>query len=175
MSLNTFFAIYIIRSISKMTQAIEKVIILFQFVSLGFFFLDILSKSKFLKKIKQLFYLSILIQSCVAIASIKTDIPGYSKISSNLFLIIFSIFYYRDLLDNKPTLILLKSSAFWIVTGIFFYYSVSFPIYSLQPFLGKYSEYQNIKVQIFSISNMALTVMYLLFIKSYLCLKHLQN
>ena len=37
MSLNTFFAIYIIRSISKMTQAIEKVIILFQFVSLGFF------------------------------------------------------------------------------------------------------------------------------------------
>lgn len=173
--MNSFYALYIIHSISKMTFVIEKAIILFQFLTLGFFYIDILSKSFFLKRTKQLFYLSIIIQSGLVIASIITEIPGYSKVSSNLFLIIFSIFYYRDLLVNKPTLILLKSSAFWIVTGIFFYYCVSFPIYSLQPFLAKYSGYQNIKAQIFSISNMALIVMYLFIIKSYLCLKHPQN
>jgi hypothetical protein len=174
-SANTYIAIYLNLNENRLMFLIERVLILFQFIVLGLFYMIILKKSIFIKKIKVLFYLSIIIQITLIIATFITDVLLYTKISSNVFLIIFSAFFYRDLLNNKPTLILIKSTSFWIVTGIFFSYCVSFPVYSLTPFIKKIPEYKNIRSQLFSISNMSLIVMYLFIIKSYLCLKHPQN
>jgi hypothetical protein len=160
---------------NKVAIAIEQLLVLIQFTMLGFFFLKILNKSKFLKRIKCLLLLSILIHITLLILVLlkNTDIRPY--ISSNLFLLIFCFFYFRDLMINKPTLILRKSSAFWIVIGIFYSSCIGFPVNSLVSFIPKTQELVNLRLQIFSLFNLALIVLYLFIIKSYLCLRHPQN
>ncbi len=155
--------------------AIERVFTLFQFFALGLFFTQLLNKSLYARKIKLLFYISTFIGIILIPIAVLAKAFIYTQIATNLVLIVFCVFYFRDLLNTKPTLILIKSSAFWIVTGIFFVCCISFPIYSLQPFIASNHEYKIVIRKIFSISNMALIVLYFFIIKSYLCLKHPQN
>jgi hypothetical protein len=159
----------------KIRILIEQVIISLQFVVLGLFFLKALKNSKFRKKIKWLLILSVFIQTSLIIfvqlanTEIRTSTVPY------LILLIFCSFYLADIMNNKPTVILVKSSSFWLVTGIFFSACIGFPVSSLIPFVSKAPEYSNLRFQIFSIYNMSLIVMYLFIIKSYVCLKHPQN
>ena len=142
---------------------------------LGLFFFEVLNKSMFLNKIKKLLFLSIIIQITLLLIVLTTNTEIKPAISSNLFFIFITLFYLKDLMNNKPTLKIVKSSAFWIVMGIFYSCCISFPVNLLMPFISKSNEYQNLRLQIFSISNMSLLVLYIFIIKSYLCLKHLQN
>ena len=159
----------------KISILIEQSIILCQSLMFGLFFIDVFKNSKHKIKIKLFLYFSILIQTFLLIIVLSTNTEIKPSISSNLVLIIFCFFYLRELMFIKPTLILAKSSIFWIVIGIFFSSCISFPINSLIPFIVKEHEYRNLRSYIFSISNMSVIVMYLLIIKSYLCLKHPQN
>ncbi len=174
-SLNTILNLHLKLGRNLIMFAIERALMLFQFFALGLFFSALLKKSIFSRKIKLLFYVSSIIGMILIPIAILANAFLYTQIATNLVLIIFCVFYFRDLLSTKPTLILIKSSAFWIVTGIFFVCCISFPIYSLQPFIANNQEYKSVSTQIFAISNMALIVMYLFIIKSYLCLKHPQN
>ena len=103
----------------------------------------------------------------------KTNFDIY--VFSTPVFIPLSILYFRDLLKKAPIQKLTQSFVFWVVIGVFFWSCVSFPIYSLYPFIKSIPKYKNISMEIFSISNMALIVMYFFFIKSFLCLKHPQN
>jgi hypothetical protein len=174
-SLNSIINILIKPLGNQILPITERLLLLVQFFLVAKLYKELLKKSLLKKTINNLFYLSILVQITLVSISIFMSVPSYTKIGTNAFLILFSVFYYRDLLTNKPKLIILKSSTFWLVTGIFFSFSISFPVYALIPFLSKFPDYNNIKYQLFSISNIALIVMYLFFIKSYLCLKHPQN
>jgi hypothetical protein len=162
-------------SSKKKSISIEQSIFICQTLMLGLFFIEVLKNSIHIIKIKILLFLIILIQTSLLIIILATNTEIRPSILSNIILILFCFFYLRDLMNNKPTLILVKSSVFWIVIGIFFSSSISFPINSLIPFIVKEQEYRNFRSYIFSISNMSVIVMYLLFIKSYLCLKHPQN
>ena len=159
----------------KIRILIEQVIIFLQFLMFGLFFLEVLKKSFLHKKIKWLFLLSIPIQLCVIIIVHVVNIEIRPGIIPNLILFIFCILYLRDLMNNKPTLILVKSSTFWLVMGIFFSSCIGFPVSSLIPFVSKAQEHADLRFQIFSIQNMSLIVLYLFIIKSYVCLKHPQN
>jgi hypothetical protein len=159
----------------KIPILIEQSLFLFQALMFGLFFIELLNKSLFLKRIKWLLFLSILIHFTLLIIVLSVNIEIKPNISSNLFSFIFCFFYLRDLMNNKPTLILIESSAFWITMGIFFYSCVSFPVGSLITFISKNQQYINLRYQIFSIFNMSLIILYLFIIKSYLCLKHPQN
>lgn len=154
---------------------IEQSLTLVQFLMIGYFFIEVLNKSKFLKKIKWLFFLSILtyIILCSIVLLTNTDIRP--SISSNLALLTFCIFYIKDLMNNKPTLILNKSATFWIIMGVFYSSCIGFPVNSLVSFIPKTQELANLRLEIFSLYNMAIIVFYLFIIKSYLCLKHPQN
>ena len=174
-SLNTILNLHLKLGRNLIMFAIERTLMLFQFFALGLFFTALLKKSIFSRKIKLMFYLSSIVGIILIPIAVLANAFLYTQIATNLVLIIFCVFYFRDLLSTKPTLILIKSSAFWIVTGIFFVCSISFPIYSLQPFIANNQEYKSGSPQIFAISNMALIVMYFFIIKSYLCLKHPQN
>ena len=154
---------------------LENSINLFQSIMLSLFLIAHLKKSKFIQPFKSLFYLLIIIEIILIIFQATTNAFIYPRLCLYFYLIVLSVFYFRDLLQNKPTLILAKSSVFWIVTGIFFSFCVSFPIYSLIPSLVKHTEYRNLRFQIFSIVNMSIIVLYSTIIKSYLCLKHHQN
>ena len=159
----------------KIPILIEQSLFLFQSLMLGLFFIKVLNKSIFVKKIKQLLFFSILIQITLLIVVLTTNTEIKPAVSSSLFLLICCFFYLRDLMNNKPTLILVKSSAFWIVIGILYFCCIGFPVYSLIAFIPRNQEYLNLRSQIFSITNMSLIVLYLFIIKSYLCLKHPQN
>jgi hypothetical protein len=159
----------------KIRILIEQLLISLQFVMLGLFFLDALKKSFFYKKIKWFLFFSILIQLCVIVFVHVANIEIRPGIIPNLILFIFCIFYLRDLMNNKPTLILIKSSTFWLVMGIFFSSCIGFPVSSLIPYVSKNQRFADLYFQIFSIQNMSLIVMYLFIIKSYVCLKHPQN
>ncbi len=155
---------------------IQDIIFLLQYLSLSVFLLKILKPSLLhfqFKFFKIIIFLTTLIQFFFVLFFYIKKIMLFSNIISNLFLIILSILYFRDLLKNKPTLQILESSNFWVAIGIFFYSCVSFPIYSLNPTISK--KYAEFNEQIFSISNFSLIVMYFFFIKSFLCLKHPQN
>ena len=142
---------------------------------LGLFFFEVLNKSMFLNKIKKLLFLSIIIQIILLLIVLTTNTEIKPAISSNLFFIFITLFDLKELMNNKPTLKIVKSSAFWIVMGIFYCSCISLPVNSLIPFIPKNQEYQNLRFQIYSISNMSLLVLYVFIIKSYLCLKHPQN
>lgn len=159
----------------KVAIVIEQTLILFQCIMLGFFFLEVLNKSKFLMHVKWLLFLSILIHILlIGLVLLKnTDIRP--TIASHLYLLIFCFFYLKDLMNNKPTLILNKSAAFWLVMGIFYSSCIGFPVTSLVTFIPKTEEFRSLRLQIFSIVNVSLIVLYLFIIKSYLCLKHPQN
>lgn len=159
----------------KIPLLIEQLLIILQLLTFGLFFIKILYKSSMIKKLKWLLFLSTLIQSFLLILVLTTNIEIKPHISSNLFLLIFCLFYLKDLMNNKPTLIIAKSSAFWIVMGIFYSSCIGFPVNSLIPFIPKDQEFINIRLQIFSIANISLIVLYLFIVKSYLCLKHPQN
>ncbi len=166
---------YIWRYGLKIRILIEQVLILFQLAMLGLFFLEALKSSKFIKKIKWLLFLSVFIQTGLIIFVQLTNTEIRSTNVPNLILLIFCSFYLTDIMNNRPTVILVKSSSFWLVMGIFFSACIGFPIGSLIPFVSKAPEYSNLRFQIFSIYNMSLIVMYLFIIKSYVCLKHPQN
>lgn len=159
----------------KFSIFIEQILFLFQTILLSLFFTEILKNSKFLKTLKLLLFSTILIHFTLLIVVLTRNIEIRPILVLNLFLLVQCFFYLKDLMINKPTLILVKSSAFWIVMGIFFSSSISFPVNSLIPFIPKNQEYINLRFQIFSSNNMSLIVLYLFIIKSYLCLKHPQN
>lgn len=159
----------------KISILIEQSLFLLQSLLLGLFFIKVLNKSNFIKKAKWLLFFSIIIQISLLIVVLTTNTEIKPAIISNLILIYFSIFYLKDLMNYKPTLIIVKSSAFWIVMGIFYSSCISLPVNLLIPFISKNQEYQNLRLQIFSISNISLIILYLFIIKSYLCLKHPQN
>lgn len=159
----------------KMPILLEQILQLLQSFLLGLFFLEILKKSIFVKKIKVLLFLMIFIQIIFLIIVHIVNVEIRANIISNLILLLFCLFYFRNLMKNEPRLILMKSSAFWIVIGILFSSSISYPVITLIQFIPKNQEYVNVRSQVFSICNMSLIVLYIFIIKSYVCLKHQQN
>ena len=159
----------------KIRIFIEQLIISLQYVMFGLFFLNLLKNSVFVVKIKWLFLLSIPILFILIFAVHVANVEIRPSIVPNLVLLVFCFFYLRDLMNNKPTVVLVKSSAFWLVMGIFFSSCIGFPVSALIPFITRSDQYLNLRFQIFSIYNMSLIIMYLFIIKSYTCLKHPQH
>lgn len=159
----------------KIPFMFQEILLLFQYVLLSLFFKSLLSKSFYAKKIVVLLIFSIFLQATLLIIAFLTGTDIKSSFISTFFLLVFCLFYVKDLMANKPSLILLKSSAFWITAGVFFYVCVSFPIKTMIAFIPRSQEYINLRSQIFSIINMSLIILYLFIIKSYLCLKHQQS
>jgi len=176
MSVNTITSNYYTwRFGLKSRILIEQLLILLQYIMLYLFFVDLMKKSAFVKKIKWLFLLSLppLIGLIFIVHIANVEIR--SSILPNLILLVFCFYYLKDLMNNKPTLVLIHSSAFWLVMGIFFSSCICFPVGSMMPFISKDLEYSNLRYQIFSIYNMSVIILYLFIIKSYICLMRPQN
>lgn len=170
-SINTIVQVMIPKILSsKQHIIIFDILYLIQGLIIFAFFQQIL-KSKILILFLYIFLFS---QAYILIKQFNTEIRVDINIYSTPVFIAISILYFKNLLQKKPIQKLTKTSEFWIVVGIFFWSCVSFPIYSLYPFIKANPKYINISLQIFSLSNIALIVMYTFFIKSFLCLKHPQ-
>ena len=176
-SLNSVVYFYLFWYAINLTILIEQLLLLLQSLMLCLFFVEVLKNVTIVKKIRLLIYLSILIQAILIILLFSKNIKIKIRplISSNLILAIFCIFYLRNLMKNTPAISITKSTTFWIVMGILYSSCIGFPVNFLVMLIPVDQQYLDLHYQIFSISNMSLIVLYLLIIKSYLCLKHPQT
>lgn len=175
LSANTITSEYNVwRNAFKTRIFIEQIITFSQYVLLALVFVDLLKHSSYKNKLKWLLIISTPIQVGFILIVHIGNIEIRPNIIPNIVLIFCCLFYIRDLMNNNPTLVIIQSSAFWLVMGIFFSSCIGFPVGTLMPFISKSEEYINLRFQIFSIFNMSIILLYLFIIKSYLCLKHPQ-
>lgn len=92
----------------------------------------------------------------------------------NICKTIFCIYFYHNLFKKLSTQNILSEPSFWIVNGLIFYSCLSLPFYGLNNYI-KLQFSISISNNIFSISNMLIIIMYLFFIKAYLCKTHLHK
>ncbi len=84
----------------------------------------------------------------------------------SLCLIIPCLFYFFELF-KFPEIAFKKKESFWVITGILFYMSASIPIFLLSDYIKKnIPAYFDI---VFSLNYILYSILFLLFIKAYLC------
>ena len=77
--------------------------------------------------------------------------------------------YYREMLSRRQIIGLNKNPAFFIVTGIFFYFLIQFPVILFSVFYS-YAHNQPLAYLVYSMNNFSQFISYLLFIKAMQCL-----
>ncbi len=133
----------------------------FIFLVIGTFFKD-----------KVLKYIFIII-SFIVIVLLIFDFKGqtyYSATAVNIGLLIYCLFYFSSLFRENPILDLLNDPSFLIISGIFFGSCVGIPIYLFGIYL-KNSIPQDIFHTIIIIGPISSAIMYIFFIKAFLCIK----
>ena len=96
--------------------------------------------------------------------------PIHSAFAFNHFgLIILSLVYLYKTFNNISDINILHLPGFWIVMGVFFCSTVSFPIYSLLDYFLKDSFLFKHSFLLSYVPTFSYSVMYLLFIKGFIC------
>lgn len=153
---------------------IQSILILLDLLFWTSFFLKLLKDTKSVRIIQTLF---------ISTFSLAIYLLYYNSINnSNLHVLallnicktIFCILFYYNLFKNISVRNILLEPSFWIVTGLIFYSCLSLPFYALHSYI-KQQFSPLISNNIFSISNMLIIVMYLFFIKAYLCTTRLHK
>ncbi|MDO6429696.1 hypothetical protein Q4E93_03830 [Flavitalea sp. BT771] len=97
---------------------------------------------------------------------------GYSNdiavVLESVIIIIPCLTYFRELLAWNEPVNLLREPSFWLVTGIFFYLATIIPLYMTRSYLIAHG-FTGVAKSLYSINNFALSITYLLFIRSYTC------
>lgn len=159
-----FFFLYTIEK----NFLIQSILQLCDLLFWALFFLKILKDKKDYRKIQILFTSTLLI-AIYLICFNRTNNPNlHIHALSNMCKTIFCVFFYNNLFKNLSNQNILSEPSFWIVTGLIFYSCLSLPFYALNSYI-KLQFSPLIFSNIFSISNMLIIIMYLFFIKAFLC------
>ena len=167
---NTFFRIYDL----KLNYFIQSILLLADLLFWTYFFLKLLDDKKNNILIKILSAISILFSIWLLYYNSTDKSNLQILVVLNVCKTIFCILFYRTLFKNLTSQNILSESAFWIVNGLIFYSSLSLPFYGLNHYI-RLQFSTSLSNNIFSISNMLITIMYLFFIKAYLCKIHLHK
>jgi hypothetical protein len=89
---------------------------------------------------------------------------------SNFSKCLFCLIYFYKLFKAVPDKILSKNPFFWVSVGVFLYSAVTIPIYLTSSYLEMTDEY-DIKIQLFNMTNIAIIIMHLFFIKAQSCIR----
>lgn len=97
----------------------------------------------------------------------QIGIPGEVYVLDAFYMISPCLVYFYELFNTEKIVPLKNLPPFWIITGILFYNACSLPIFLLEGYFIKNSLlYSDIT---FTINYMLYNILYLLFIKAYLC------
>jgi hypothetical protein len=103
--------------------------------------------------------------------SLRKDLGESNNIAvafESIIIIIPCLTYFRELFTRTEPVNLLREPSFWLVTGIFFYLATIFPLYMTRSYLTNHG-LDGVAKSLSSINNFALSITYLLFIRSYTC------
>jgi hypothetical protein len=174
-SLNTISHYYFQLTSLYALRLIQVLLTSFQLPCIGLFFLNILSNNSLKRLLIYLLIFFIILQLIILIMSTFNYFDFYNTYAClSPLTFIFSLVYFKDFLNARPSVNIAQNSEFWIVVGIFFHCCISFPIYSLYKFIP-FQSHKDLRFAIFSISNISLIILYIFISKSYLCLRHQPN
>jgi len=94
------------------------------------------------KKVRKLILLTICFFPIIQLANIfffqgKSGVPTITYSLSYLVIVACCIYYFYELFLLTHSVKLLKEPAFWICTGLLFFYSFSFPFFGFSNFISK--------------------------------------
>ena len=89
---------------------------------------------------------------------------------ASIVIVIPCISYFRKSMLYPIVVNPEKDPAFWMITGIFFYFSIRFPVFWFTAYFVHIGKLQ-LTAAVYSIQNFALVISYILFIKAMTCLK----
>ena len=127
------------------------------------------------KKAVRWFILPFAILACANYAFIQTpfNINTYTIAVANTMLVFLSLAFFHQVLMDKKIIVLYKASEFWIMLGIFFYYSGTLPFFLFFDYLTKQ---RSVVVHSYLYINDSLNLlMYTFFIIAYLCKPQIQK
>ncbi|MCW3092438.1 MAG: hypothetical protein JWP81_3507 [Ferruginibacter sp.] len=140
------------------------VLLIFHFIFLSSFIYGVLPNKK-LSFLSKLMFTSLLI---AVIFFIFIDNIYIAIALTNFSLVVFCCFYYLQLFEKMPSVILLKEPSFWVINGIFFCMCATIPVYSLRDYFFTNYPY-DLFLTIGCIISFSYGMMHLFFIKAYLC------
>jgi hypothetical protein len=97
----------------------------------------------------------------------KNDFPSISYSLGCLLIVGFCIYYFYELFHLPSSVNLVREPAFWICTGLMFFYICSFPLFGLYKLL--YSASSIILANITTILTVMNALLYTLFTVGFLC------
>jgi len=146
--------------------SIQNIFFIIDLIFWGFFFLGLLKLNQKYVRVVFIFFLFFVI-ALRLYTGINTSYFQIHSIS-NFCKLIFCVFYFDELFKSNLRLNLKTDPGFWIVTGVFFYTAISFPVYAIHNYLrDTFGEV--IAGNIFAVTNITIIIMHLLFIKAYIC------
>jgi hypothetical protein len=147
----------------------EKIFVVMDYIFWGIFFLALL-QTETPPKIMNVLNVCFLVVLGVVLLFCYSAQNAYQALGyANLGKCVFCIYYFYGLFKNLPKVDLWYEPSFWIVTGLLFYSAISTPIYlSINIFLKNH--FKDLIGILFPLTNIAIIIMHLLFLKGYLCI-----
>ena len=167
-SINTICTSFFLLYSLKICFLIQNILIIADLLFWTLFFMKLLKERNILKKIILLFICTLLLAIYLFYSS-DTEKPNLQVLGLvNICKSIFCIFFYYKIFTKLPNQNILLEPSFWIISGLIFYSCLSLPFYALNNYI-KIEFPPLISYNIFSISNILIIIMYIFFIKAYLC------
>jgi hypothetical protein len=143
--------------------------LLFHYLFLAYFIFKLVIKEK-IGIFLTLIFFSILIFILYLLFSSKLSDQNFQAFTiANLGVVIFCIFYYFKLFQDRPVLDLLNEPSYWIITGIFFCMCISIPISGIIGYMKTTIPLDINWVFLYHITTLSYFIMHMFFIKAYLC------
>lgn len=154
------------------TRILRNIYILVEYLILINYFKIILENNKLKLALNIVFTISIsylFFQFIIKKSEFSLATPVFASYETILFLIL-SILYYLQILTNPNLFPLLKTPNFILVSGIFFFFGISSPIFFLQEVL----DFKRLKISLIEdlIVGVSYMILFLSIAKSALCLKY---
>lgn len=165
LSLNTIACLWINHYPARIGIFMEKVLSYIDFIFWTVFFYS-LNKHHSTKHWNYIFAVFILAFTPSLFINSYEKFPYVSLAVLNFGKCLYCLFYFHDLFKILPKIVLKKEPEFWIIIGLFFYTTVTIPIYVTTTYL---SNNMDVRLMLFSFTNISIMIMHLLFIKGNLC------
>jgi len=150
------------------SQIIYNISFILHFILLGLIIKRNIETIYSKKALNILYYTFLIIISYSIFAKDLRIKNGLAYGITNSCLTIFCLLYYFSLFKSPPTLVLIQSSAFWIINGIFFGMITTIPINFSGDIFLKLGNQENIQI-LKKFGYLSYITMHLFFIKGYLC------
>ena len=162
--LNNFYSLYT----KPIYFSLQNSLALLDLVFWLIFFSHVINNKSDSSKLRIIFFVTF---SIVLFSSLYNplDKPNLHLVSLfNICKTLFCLYFYHNLFRKDPEQKIKSEPSFWVITGLFFYSSLSIPFYALNGYLR--SRFPLIIwVNLFAISNIMIIIMHFFFIKAYIC------